>query len=394
MKIEFLDLGKQPLANGFLYKNEIDNEFFYNLSIGIDETTKLVSLMDFVDAPKMFNENYHYRASMSNTMRLHFEKFSKTIPSYFEKEKIKILEIGSNDGVFLKLNPPADTIAVEPCKNFAKETTDMGYFTYNEFWSEELSKEIDKSFGKQDVIYAANCICHIPDLKSTFSAVENLLSDDGMFVFEDPSLLYMVNNNSYDQIYDEHAHIFSVIALSNMLSDVGLEIFKVENLSVHGGSNRIYVKKKNSNSFKIEDSVSYNISLEKILGLDTVEFFIGWAEKIKKSKIELVNLLEKIKKNNKKTICYGASSKSTTVFNYCGINSDLISYVIDTTPEKQGKLTPGTHIEIVSPEIGLNKEVDFAYLGAWNFVDEICKKEAEFLKLGKFITHVPTVKIV
>ena len=394
MKIEFLDLGKQPLANGFLLKHEISNEFFYNLSIGFDETTKLVSLMNFVDAPKMFNENYHYRASMSNTMKLHFENFSKKIPNFFEKTKIKILEIGSNDGVFLKLNSPETTIAVEPCKNFAKETTDMGYYTYDEFWSKELSKKIENSFGKQDLIYAANCMCHIPDLLNTFIAVENLLSDDGIFVFEDPSLLYMVNNNSYDQIYDEHAHIFSVLALNNILKNVGLEIFNVENLSVHGGSNRIYVKKLSCNKFNIDNSVSYNITLEKILGLDTIDFFIKWSEKIKNSKIELINLLEKIKNNNKTTICYGASSKSTTVFNYCGIDSGLISYAIDSTPEKQGKLTPGMHIEIVSPEHGFNENVDFAFLGAWNFVDEICKKEAGFLKRGKFITHVPTIKIV
>ncbi len=292
------------------------------------------------------------------------------------------------------MNDKKNSIAVEPCRNFAIETTDAGYYTYNEFWTEELAEKIETVFGKQNLIYAANCMCHIPDLKSTFKAVESLLSEDGIFVFEDPSLLNMINNNSYDQLYDEHAHIFSVLALDNILRSVNLEIFKVENLDVHGGSNRIYAKKSTSKRFSIGHSVEYNKSLEKIMGLDSLEFFIKWGEKIKKSKEELVELFEKIKNNGKKIISYGASSKSTTVFNYCGITSRYIDYVIDTTPEKQGKLTPGTHIKIVSPEEGFDETVDFAFLGAWNFAQEISKKESSFLKRGKFITHVPTIRII
>lgn len=389
MKKEFLNLGKQPIANGFLYEKDIPNEFFYNLKVGFDNKTKLVTQMEYVDPPLMFNENYSYRGSMSTTMVNHFKEFS----NLFINKDIKVLEIGSNDGVFLKNWNPKQTFAVEPCGNFAKETNELGYKTYNEFWTFDLSTKIKETHGQIDLIFAANCICHIPDLDQTFKAIHNLLSDKGIFVFEDPSLAQMINNNSYDQIYDEHPHIFSVIALNNLLTRNNLKIIKVDNTPVHGGSNRLWVV-KNTNSQLPDKSVKNNIEFEKILKLNTFSTFKKFAKKVEQSKKDLVNLLINCKKQNKKVISYGATSKSTTVFNYCGINSDLIQYIIDTTPEKIGKLAPGSHIPIIESQ-GIQQDVDVAYLGAWNFAIEILKKEKEFVdKGGRFLTHVPIVKFI
>lgn len=386
MKKQFLNLGKQPIANGFLYKDQIKDEYFFNLGVAFDEETKLVTQTEYVDPPLMFNDGYVYRGSMSQTMREHFKSLCETFSS-----NTKILEIGSNDGVFIKNLNPKFTVSVEPCSNFAKETQDMGYTTYPEFWTQELSNKILKNHGKQDIIFAANCICHIPDLDQTFNAIKSLLSDDGTFIFEDPSLAEVINNNSYDQIYDEHPHVFSVIALDNLLKRNGLQIVKVENLQVHGGSNRIFAKKIGS---KVDKSVELSKSYERILGLDQFKTFKRFAQRVEQSKEDLIRLLTQCKKENKKVISYGATSKSTTVFNYCNIDSELISYITDTTPEKQDKLSPGMHIPVISPEQGFDDTVDFAYLGAWNFIKEISKKEHKYLdRGGKFITHVPIVKI-
>lgn len=400
MKKEFLDLGQQPIANGFLYQEEIKDEYFFHLKVGFDEETKLVTQLEYVDPPLMFNENYAYRGSMSQTMLKHFANLSSDLqyqlPQYpfYKREEPKVLEIGSNDGVFLKNWNRGSTIAVEPCSNFAEMTNKMGYKTYAEFWDRELAEEIRKSHGKMDLIFAANCICHIPDLDETFIAIRNLLSDDGVFIFEDPSLAGMINNNSYDQIYDEHPHIFSVIALNNILQKNGLSIIKVENLSVHGGSNRLWVQK--TEDAKYEDlSVEQNLQYERILGLDKLETFEIFAKKVNQSKEDLVRILHKCKEENKKVISYGATSKSTTIFNFCEIGPELIECITDTTPDKQGKLSPGMHIPIISPEVGFDHTVDYAFLGAWNFLKEISKKESAFLdKGGKFITHVPAVKFV
>ena len=373
MKKQFLDLGKQPIANGFLYEEEINDEFFFNLKVGFDKKTKLVTQMEYVDPPLMFNENYSYRGSMSATMRHHFKNLRSSFPSNW-----KVLEIGSNDGVFINGWDSKNAIAVEPCLNFAKETQDMGYITYPEFWTTELSETIKNNHGKRDLIFAANCICHIPNLDDAFKAVENLLNDEGVFIFEDPSLAEMINNNSYDQIYDEHPHIFSVIALDNLLKRNGLEIVKVDNLKVHGGSNRVHAMKTGKGT--VHKSVETNKAYERILGLDKFKTFRGFAQRVKQSKRDLVKLLKQCKKENKKVISYGATSKSTTIFNYCGIGPDLIQYITDTTPEKQHKLSPGVHIPILPPEEGFNDSVDYAYLGAWNFIKEISEKELEYLK--------------
>jgi len=387
MKQQFLDLGTQPIANRFLTTDDVTDEFFYNLSVGFDNDTKLVTHMEYVDPPLMFNENYAYRGSMSVTMQNHFKKFS----SRFGADK-KILEIGSNDGVFIKNWDQDTAIAVEPCKNFAEETTALGYTTYNKFWTTELSEDIKESHDQRDIIFAANCICHIPDLDDTFKAVSNLLMPDGVFIFEDPSLAEMINNSSYDQIYDEHPHIFSVIALDNILQRNGMEIIRVENLSVHGGSNRIYAKK--IGTAEIDESVEQNKVYERILGLDNIETFIRFTQKVKHSRDDLIRILFKCKEEGKKVISYGATSKSTTVFNYCGIDKTLISYVSDTTPEKQNKLTPGMHIPIIFKD-KIDDDVDYVYLGAWNFVNEIKAKEQAFIdRGGKFISHVPVVKFI
>ena len=392
MKIQFLDLGQQPIANRFLTKDDLfKDEYFYNLRVGFDQDTCLVTHMDYVSPPMMFNDTYTYRGSMSKTMVEHFKEFSDDFRIKFNPNTV--LEIGSNDGVFLKNWNSSNTYAVEPCGNFAKETSELGYTTYHNFWTKKLADTIKSTHGTMDLIFAANCICHIPDLDDAFQAVESLLSKNGVFVFEDPSLAQMINTNSYDQIYDEHPHIFSVTALRNLLSRNGLTIVNVDNTPVHGGSNRIYVQ-RTTDVVTIDSSVANNIKFESMLGLDTLETFLIFAKRVEQSKKDLIHILERCKQLGKKVISYGATSKSTTVFNYCGIDSTLIDYVIDITPEKQNKYTPGTHIPIKNTnEIEL--DIDVVYLGAWNFATEIMKKESKFINRGgKFITHVPIVKFI
>ena len=391
MKREFLDLGKQPIANKFLKEAEIKDEFFFNLKVVFDEETKLVSLKEFVKPELMFNENYAYNTSMSTPMVNHFKNTAEMLKERFDPKSV--LEIGSNDGPFISNFPTESSFCVEPCDNFAKITGDMGYRTRTDFWTTDLSTEMKEIMGEADLIYSANCICHIQDLDDCFSAVANLLSYKGVFVFEDPSLLRMLERGSYDQIYDEHAHIFSVMALDNILRKNGLMIFDVENLSVHGGSNRIYAKKSDTPSDNIITQNYYdNIAEEAVFGIDEFETYKIFAERVKDSKDELLRCLENLRHNGKKVLSIGATSKSTTVFNYCGIDDSLIDCITDTTPNKQGLLAPGSHIPVVDREdVDLN-DYDYAFLGAWNFKDVIANKEREFVESGgKFITHVPKI---
>ena len=391
MKKEFLDLGKQPIANKFLKEDEVIDEFFFDLKVVFDEETKLVSMKDFVKPELMFNEDYKYNTSLSTPMVKHFKETAQMLNKRFEPKNV--LEIGSNDGPFISNFEKETSYCVEPCDNFAKVTADMGYKTSTEFWTKELSNKIKDSNGEMDLIFSANCICHIQDLDDCFGAVANLLSDKGVFVFEDPSLLRMLERGSYDQIYDEHAHVFSVTALDNLLKKNGLVMFDVDNLSVHGGSNRIYVKKPNLPSDNvISENVFQNLREEKDFGVDNFETYEIFAKRVHDSKEQLMRCLTNLKHNGKKIISIGATSKSTTVFNYCGIDSSLIDCITDTTPDKQNLLAPGSHIPVVDREsVNLN-DYDYAFLGAWNFKDVIANKESEFVADGgQFITHVPKI---
>jgi len=394
MKIKFLNLGRQPLANSFLSSNSkkiLDNEFFYNLSVSFDTKTYLVSLTKPVNPILQYTDKYAHRASESKTMREAYSKIAKKIQNRFKP--MVIMEIGSNDGVFIKNFDKNKVIAVEPCKNLAK-ITQKKFRTYAEFWNFKLAKKIFKKFKKAEVIYSANTISHIPNLKETFDAIEFSLSEKGVLIIEDPSLLSVIKNTSYDQFYDEHVYVFSAISISNILRESNLRLFDIEKTSTHGGSLRYFICKKNA-KYKTSNYLKKIIKDEIKKKLHKLSTYKKFSKKVIKSKNDLIKLIKKLKKNKKKIISYGATYKSTTVFNYCNIGPELIEYVTDTTINKQGKFTPGKHIPIFSPEIGMNDQVDYAFLGAWNFKKEILSKENFFLQRGgRFITHVPSVKII
>ena len=391
----FLNLGRQPLANSFLKdikEKTLRNEFFYNLKICFNTKNYLVSIKKPVNPKKQYTDKYAHRASESKTMRLAFKDVAQKLSKRFRPKSI--MEIGSNDGVFLKNFNKKSVIAVEPCKNLARITKRL-FKTYDEFWNLKLSNKLLKEKkGEIDLIFSANTISHIPNLEETFKGISKILSINGVLVIEDPSLLKVLLNNSYDQFYDEHVYVFSSLSMKNIVKKFGLRLFDIEHLSTHGGSNRYYICKeegKYKSTTRLKKALKDEISHK----LNKIESYFKFSNRVNLSRKKLFNLMKKLKKKKKKIISYGATYKSTTVFNYCKINSKLIDYVTDTTLNKQGKFTPGSHIKIISPKIGINKTVDFAFLGAWNFKKEIFIKEKNFLKKGgKFITHVPKVRIV
>ena len=390
MKKKFLNLGKQPLANSFLSSIK-KNEFFYNLSVSFDTKNFLVSVTNPVNPKKQYTDKYAHRASESRTMRDAFKNTAKKLKKRFVPKLV--MEIGSNDGVFIKNFQKKSVIAVEPCKNLANLTKSK-YKTYPNFWNKSLAKKIFNKNKKADLIFSANTISHIPNIKETLEAIESSLSNNGVLVIEDPSLKSVIKTNSYDQFYDEHVYVFSALAISEITKKFKLRLFDAEEVENHGGSLRYFICKEDA-KYKKTNKLIKIIKSEKKNRLDKYKTFLDFSKRVKKSKKDLVRLLNRLKKNNKKIISYGATYKSTTVFNYCNIGTRYLDYVTDTTLNKQGKFTPGKHIPIISPEKGFNSSVHYAFLGAWNFKREILNKEKEFInKGGKFITHVPVVKIL
>ncbi len=392
-KIEFLDLGQQPLANYYLSKNQINKkERKYRLIICFDNNNKLVSIKKTFSSKMMFNNKYPYRSSMSKTMQKSFKNLTVQI-----KKKInpkKILEIGSNDGSFLKNFNKNMSIGVEPCENVEKITKKQKFNTIPKYWNSKLAKSIKKKYGKIDLIYSANTISHIKDLNDVFKSIKIVLSSNGILILEDPSLLECLKRNTYDQFYNEHIYVFSYLSLKNILKKYDLEIYKIENLDIHGGSNRYFIKNIN-NKKKIEKSVIKQKIKEEKYGLNNKGTYFKFKKRVENSKKKLVSIFKYCKDKNKKIIGYGATAKATTILNYCKINNKMIDYFLDTTKDKQNKYTPGTKIKVEKYKGFINKDVDYVFLGAWNFKEEIFKKEKKFIKRGgKFIIHTPTPKII
>jgi len=392
-KINFLDLGFQPLANNYLRKNELNKkEKKYRLKVGININTKLVSINNPISSKMMFNDKYPYRSSMSKTMLKSFKNLAITINKNFKPKKI--LEIGSNDGSFIKNFSKKKVIGIEPCSNIEKITKKKGFNTYPLYWNLKTAKELLKKEGKVDLIYSANTISHIEDLDQVFKSINILLNDNGTLIVEDPSLLECLKKNTYDQFYNEHIYVFSLLGIENILKKHNFEIFHVQNLEIHGGSNRYFIKKK-INKGQIFSSVNKQRKKELNYGIQKITTYKKFAKRVKLSKEKLKRIFLKITSKEKKIIGYGVTAKSTTILNYCKIGKRLISYFIDTTKDKQNKYTPGTKIPILKYLGFIEKDVDFVFLGAWNFQKEIFDKEKKFIKRGgKFIIHTPKPKIL
>ena len=283
MKKNFLNLGKQPIANSFLSsmsKNTLKKEYFYKLIVCFDTKNFLVSVKDPVNPKIQYTDKYAHRASESQTMRKAFELVAKKLQKRFKPRKT--MEIGSNDGVFLKNFPKKKVIAVEPCKNLA-DLTKKKFKTYPNFWSKKLSKKILKSLSKIDLIFSSNTISHIPNLKETFEAINNILSDRGVLVIEDPSLSSVIKTNSYDQFYDEHVYVFSALSIDNIVKEYNLKLFDVEKISNHGGSLRYYISKQ-KNFYKITPRLKKILNEERKQGLNNFTTFRKFAKKVKKIK--------------------------------------------------------------------------------------------------------------
>jgi len=314
---------------------------------------------------------------MSKTMKKSFKILSNKIKKKYKPKKI--LEIGSNDGSFLENFNKDRTIGIEPCANVEKITKKLKFNTIPDYWGINLAKKILNKFDKVDLIYSANTISHIKNLDEVFKSINLVLSNEGVLIIEDPSLLECLKRNTYDQFYNEHIYVFSCIGLENILKKYNLKIFRVENLDIHGGSNRYFIKKKQSDR-KIEKSVKRQKDKEIRYGLDKINTFIKFSTRVKESKKKLISIFNRYKLHNKKIIGYGATAKSTTILNYCNIDNSTIDYFLDTTKDKQNKYTPGTKILIKKYNGSIDNDVDLVFLGAWNFKKEIFKKEKKYIK--------------
>ena len=396
-KIEsFMSFGQMPIANGFLTADQIATEYFFNLAPAFCGRCGMFQIIEQPAPEKMFHGEYAFYSSTSRYMQIHFKSFADMVMQgvLAGRKNPFIVELGSNDGIMLRHFKDAAIrhLGIEPSTNVADLARRQGIATLSEFFDRELADRIVAEHGQADAVLSANVMCHIPDLLSVGAGIQRLLKPDGVLMFEDPYLGDMIAKTSYDQIYDEHVFMFSATSISWAFGQHGLELIDVMPQITHGGSMRYVLAPKGSH--QVSPNVQQQLAKELAQGLTKPETYNRFRSNCETSRDALIQMLESLRVEGKRVVGYGATSKSTTVTNYCGIGPQHIEFISDTTPIKQGKLSPGVHIPVKPYEAFSNNLPEYALLFAWNHASEIREKEQAFKAKGsKWIVYVPKVEV-
>lgn len=392
-----LTLGSTPPANAFLAKNELNKpELFFPLELYFCRDCGFVQLGEIV-SPELLFRNYVYVSSTSPVFVEHFRDFSRRISEKFKfPANSLIMDIGSNDGIMLRPFKESGwrVLGIDPAVKIAETATKSGIETLPEFFTIKLAEKIKEKYGQARLITATSVFPHIDDLDEIAAGIKKLLLPDGVFIIEAYYLGDLVNKNLFDTIYHEHLSYFSASAAVKILKRLGMEVFDIEKTDTHGGSLRIF-SQLTGGPRQTQPSVAGFIREEKKQALDNAQTYIGFSDKIESNKEKLTAMLKNLKNQGARLAGYGAPAKGNTLLNYFDIGPEILDYIVDDSPWKQGLYTPGTHIPVVNSEELAKNRPDYLLILAWNFAEPIMKKNAAFANTGgKFIVPAPEPRII
>lgn len=397
LRYTFIDLGMSPLCETYIKRCQLDHaETFYPLHTYVCDQCLLVQLREYV-APKDIYHEYPYFSSYSESWLEHARGYCLAMLSRFKlNEDSLVMEIASNDGYllqnFVRQNVPC--VGIEPAANVAKVAMKRGIRTVVEFFGQQTALNLVKEYGKTDLLIGNNVLAHVPDLRDFIAGMKCLLQPTGIITMEFPHLQKLMQENQFDTIYHEHFSYLSFHVTQRAFASHGLTIFDVEQLSTHGGSLRIYARHSENSHLPIADSVERLILQEQECNADKLESYLTFEQQVCETKWNLLAFLIEAKRAGKTVVGYGAPGKGNTLLNYCGIRADLLAYTVDRSPHKQGKFTPGTHIEIFPPEHIFATRPDYVLILPWNLADEISQQMAGIREWGgEFVVPIPAVRI-
>ncbi|KFM22150.1 trans-aconitate 2-methyltransferase protein [Marine Group I thaumarchaeote SCGC AAA799-B03] len=397
LKIVFTDLGMSPFANSYINKKDVEKgEIFFPLKTFVCEKCFLVQLDEFKNPTEIF-EDYAYFSSFSKTWVKHAKGYVEYITEKFQFNKNNlIVEIASNDGYLLQFfkKKGIPVLGIEPAANVAKVAIKKGIPTITKFFGSKTARELKNSGRKVNCIIANNVLPHTPHLLDFLKGIQILIDEKGVVIIQFSAyLLPLIKNGQFDHIYHEHFSYFSLFTITKILRRFNLEIFDVEEIPVHGGSLRIFIKKRNSKIPKTKNLQKF-LKIEKEFGITKKQTYTVFQEKVLEKKLEIWKFFSSVKKMNKTIACYGAPAKGNTILNYCQIGNDFIDFTVDRNPTKQGKLLPGTHIPIFSPDKIFKMKPDYVVILPWNLKTEIVNEMKKIRRWGgKFVILTPKVKI-
>jgi C-methyltransferase C-terminal domain/Putative zinc binding domain/Methyltransferase domain len=396
--VEFVDLGMSPLCESFIAKEQLNSmEPFYPLVAFVCRECRLVQLQEYVAPAEIFTE-YAYFSAYSDSWLEHARRYAEAMTKRFELgASSQVIEFGSNDGYLLQFfaQNKVPVLGIDPAANVAKAAEARGVPTLVSFFNTEAALGLVSKHVRGDLLIGNNVLAQVSDLNSFVEGIRIVLKPEGVCTIEFPHILQTMSGNQFDQIYHEHFSYFSLLSAERIFVRHGMRIFDLDELYTHGGSLRIYACHVDALAHPTTHAVEAMRRREKEAGLDLVETYSAFADKVKLTKRKILSFLIEAKSSGKITVGYGAPGKGNTLLNYCGIRSDLLEYTVDRNPYKQGKYLPGTHIPILSPEIIAETRPDYVFILPWNLKDEIVQ-QLSFIRDwgGKFVVPIPELCIL
>ena len=391
---KFLDLGMHPPPLNFVSKDDLlTKQETFPLQVYFCNDCGLVQLGDAVDPNIMF-KNYLYTSGVSTAFKNHLSNFAETLIDKFSPNKNDlVIDIASNDGTLLNFfqNFGLRVLGIEP-SNIADIANENGIQTVKEFFNESIAKNILKNHGQAKIITITNAFAHIKDLDSIMNGIKLLLNENGVFVSESQYLGDIIEKLEYDTIYHEHLRYYSLRSLVKLFDIHGMEVFDCERISSHGGSIRVYASFKGK--FSKTENIKQVLDTEDKLKLLSFTTYEEFANRVYENRKKLNDLLKDIKLSEKTIVGISAPARSSTVLNFCNIDSTVLDYVAEKSSLKIGKFTPGSHIEVVNDEKLIEKQPDFALLLSWHLSDSIISKIKNDGYKGKIIVPLPDPKII
>ena len=398
LTLPLIDLGFAPPSNAYLNKQQLQQpEKKYPLRVLVCQTCWLAQTEDFAQAHELFDADYAYFSSFSSTWLKHAKRYANEMSARFKLgSSSHVVEIAANDGYLLQYFKAANIpcIGVEPTASTAAAARAKSIHIVQEFFGVALANTLVLQGKQADLTAANNVLAHVPDINDFVAGFTVLLKSTGVATFEFPHLMQLMALNQFDTIYHEHFSYLSLTAVQRIFAANGLTVFDVEEHPTHGGSLRVFAQRTDTGKQPINDRVAKMLRTEDAIGIQTEKYYLAFQARAEKVKDDFINFLAEAKRQGKTVAAYGAAAKGNTLMNFAELGSDLIQYVVDKNPAKQGKFMPGSRIPIVSPEALHSQRPDYLVILPWNIADEVTQQNAALAKLGtQFVTAVPKLEI-
>jgi len=400
LSLVFLDLGSAPPSNAYLTEQALRvPEKWFPLRVLVCTECWLVQTEDFAEAAELFDANYAYFSSFSSTWLAHAERYvAEMVESFKLDAASQVVEVAANDGYLLQYVKGCGIpcLGVEPTASTAAAARSRGIAVVEDFFGVRLARELAAQGKQADLAIANNVLAHVPDINDFVAGFAILLKPLGIATFEFPHLLHLVAEIQFDTIYHEHYSYYSLHAVKRIFEHCGLAVFDVEELPTHGGSLRVFAQRQDAGKLghATTSRVADLLKREVAVGMTTAAYYAGFQAKTDQVKNELLAFLIEAKREGKKVAAYGAAAKGSTLLNYAGVRSDLISFVSDAAPSKQGKFMPGSRIPIVSEARIREYRPDYVIILPWNLREEVMTQLSYIREWGgRFVVAVPKGKI-